>query len=90
MCAPLWNKDDVIGVVFVDSTTRTGTFTPSDLDLLTALANYAAIGIEQARLNEKIKEEIKRRGQLERYHSPSVINRILNATASIDSLTLRK
>ena len=59
MCAPLWNKDDVIGVVFVDSTTRTGTFTPADLDLLTALANYAAIGIEQARLNEKIKEEIK-------------------------------
>ncbi len=86
MCAPLWNKDDVIGVVFVDSTTRTGTFTPSDLDLLTALANYAAIGIEQARLNEKIKEEIKRRGQLERYHSPSVINRILNATESDQSL----
>ncbi|HEY7162878.1 MAG TPA: adenylate/guanylate cyclase domain-containing protein [Acidobacteriota bacterium] len=86
MCAPLWNKDDVIGVVFIDSTTRTGTFNPSDLDLLTALANYAAIGIEQARLNEKIKEEIKRRGQLERYHSPSVINRILNATESDQSL----
>ncbi len=79
MCAPLWNKDDVIGVVFIDSTTKTGTFNPGDLDLLTALANYAAIGIEQARLNEKIKEEVKRRSQLERYHSPSVINRILNS-----------
>lgn len=81
MCAPLWNKEDVIGVVFVDSSTRIGSFTPSDLDLLTALANYAAIGIEQARLNEKIKEEIKRRSQLERYHSPAVINRIINAAA---------
>ncbi|HSE41327.1 MAG TPA: adenylate/guanylate cyclase domain-containing protein, partial [Acidobacteriota bacterium] len=79
MCAPLWNKDEVIGVVFIDSTTKTGTFNPGDLDLLTALANYAAIGIEQARLNEKIKEEVKRRSQLERYHSPSVINRILNS-----------
>ncbi|MCI0414742.1 GAF domain-containing protein, partial [bacterium] len=86
MCAPLWNKDDVIGVVFVDSTTRTGTFNPSDLDLLTALANYAAIGIEQARLNEKIKEEMKRRSQLERYHSPSVINRILNAAETDPSI----
>jgi adenylate cyclase len=76
----------VIGVVFIDSSTRTGTFTPFDLDLLTALANYAAIGIEQARLNEKIKEEIKRRGQLERYHSPAVINRILSSSGNDSSL----
>ena len=82
MCAPLWNKDDVIGVVFIDSSTRSGTFLPADLDLLTALANYAAIGIEQARLNEKIQEEIKRRSQLERYHSPAVINRILSVAAT--------
>jgi len=82
MCAPLWNKDDVIGVVFIDSSTRSGSFMPNDLDLLTALANYAAIGIEQARLNEKIKEEQKRRSQLERYHSPAVINRIMTYASS--------
>lgn len=78
MCAPLWNKDNVIGVVFIDSSTRSGSFTTSNLDLLTALANYAAIGIEQARLNEKIQEEVKRRTQLERYHSPAVISRMLS------------
>jgi len=82
MCAPLWNKDNLIGVVFIDSSTRSGSFMPEDLDLLTALANYAAIGIEQARLNEKIKEEIKRRSQLERYHSPAVVNRILSFSAA--------
>ena len=82
MCAPLWNKDDVIGVVFIDSSTKTNSFNPGDLDLLTALANYAAIGIEQARLNERIQEELKRRSQLERYHSPSVINRILSVAAT--------
>jgi adenylate cyclase len=86
MCAPLWNKDEVIGVVFIDSSTKTGSFAPFDLDLLTALSNYAAIGIEQARLNEKIKEEIKRRGQLERYHSPAVINRILSSSSNDSSL----
>ena len=86
MCAPLWNKDDVIGVVFIDSSTRSGSFSTEDLDLLTALANYAAIGIEQARLNEKIKEEIKRRSQLERYHSPAVVNRILSFSATDSSI----
>lgn len=86
MCAPLWNKDDVIGVVFIDSSTKSGSFTPSDLDLLTALSNYAAIGIEQARLNEKIKEEMKRRSQLERYHSPAVINRIMSRAGSETSM----
>jgi adenylate cyclase len=86
MCAPLWNKDDVIGVVFIDSSLKSGTFTPEDLDLLTALANYAAIGIEQARLNEKIKEEIKRRSQLERYPSPAVVNRILSFSATDSSV----
>jgi adenylate cyclase len=86
MCAPLWNKDDVIGVVFIDSSTRSGSFMPEDLDLFTALANYAAIGIEQARLNEKIKEEIKRRSQLERYHSPAVVNRILSFKGTDSSI----
>lgn len=86
MCAPLWNKDDVTGVVFIDSSTRTGSFTPADLDMLTALANYAAIGIEQARLNEKIAEEMRRRSQLERYHSPAVINRIMSASSSDQSI----
>lgn len=86
MCAPLWNKDQVIGVVFIDSSTKSGSFTPGDLDLLTALANYAAIGIEQARLNERIQEELKRRSQLERYHSPSVINRILSVAATDNTI----
>ena len=86
MCAPLWNKEDVIGVVFIDSSTRTGSFTTENLDLLTALANYAAIGIEQARLNERVKEEIKRRSQLERYHSPAVVNRILSYPSSDTSI----
>ena len=86
MCAPFWNKDEVIGVVFIDSSTRSGSFTPGDLDLLTALANYAAIGIEQARLNERIQEELKRRSQLERYHSPSVINRILSVAATDNTI----
>jgi adenylate cyclase len=77
MCAPLWNRDSVIGVIHVDSPLHVGTFTEKDLDLLTALANFAAVAIERARLHERVLEEKRIRGRLERYHSPQVVEEII-------------
>lgn len=77
MCAPLWLRDLVIGVIYVDSPLHVGSFSASDLDLLTALANYAAVAIERARLNERIRTEKIVRNRLERYHSPAVIEAVL-------------
>ena len=78
MCVPLWHRDRVIGVIYVDSPLHVGSFSASDLDLLTALANSAAIAIEQARLREKIRREQEVRRRLERYHSPAVIDAVLS------------
>jgi adenylate cyclase len=77
MCAPLWIRDSVIGVIHVDSPLHVGTFTERDLDLLTALANFAAVAIERARLHERVAEERRIRGRLERYHSPHVVEEII-------------
>ena len=77
MCAPLWNRDSVIGVIHVDSPLHVGTFTEQDLDLLTALSNFAAVAIERARLHDKVAEERRIRGRLERYHSPAVVDEII-------------
>src|SRR5262245_47921382 len=77
MCAPLWNRDSVIGVIHVDSPLHVGTFTERDLDLLTALANFAAVAIERARLHERVAEEKRIRGRLERYHSPHIVEEII-------------
>ncbi len=77
MCAPLWHREKVIGVVYVDSPLHVGSFSASDLDLLTALANYAAVAIERARLNERIRAEQAARDRLVRYHSPAVIEAVL-------------
>jgi adenylate cyclase len=77
MCAPLWSRDSVIGVIHVDSPLHVGTFTEKDLDLLTALSNFAAVAIERARLHERVEEEKRIRGRLERYHSPQVIEEII-------------
>ena len=51
--------------------------TSADLNVFTALANYAAVAIEQARLSTKLLDETRRRQRLERYHSPRVVDRIL-------------
>jgi len=80
MCAPLWNKDQVIGIIHVDSPMLANSFTPNDLDLLTALANYAAVAVERARLNQKIVAEEKKRERLGRFLSPQVASRILAAS----------
>ena len=52
MAAPLQTKDDVIGLIYVDSPSLIREFTADDLSMLTVLANVAAIRIEHARLIE--------------------------------------
>jgi adenylate cyclase len=83
MCAPLWNRNDVIGVLYCDNP-RSKQFVEDDLEVFTALCNYAAVAIEQARLSQQLLEETKRRERLQRYHSPGVVNRILHSEASIE------
>ncbi len=78
MCAPLWKGDEVIGIIHVDSPIQTNTFKVTDLDLLSALANYAAVAIERANMNKKVQDERLKRGRFEKYFSPSVVTRILS------------
>jgi adenylate cyclase len=87
MCAPLWNRDSVIGVIHVDSPLHVGTFTERDLDLLTALANFAAVAIERARLHERVAEEKRIRGRLERYHSPHIVEDIIKDVSATGAFT---
>ena len=85
MCVPLWNRNHVIGAVQVDSPIHIGRFTEEDLDLLTALANFAAVAIERAQLAEKVEEERKIRSRMERYHSPAVVDEIVKGFVSTES-----
>ncbi|MBN2370680.1 MAG: FHA domain-containing protein [Vicinamibacteria bacterium] len=82
MCAPLWHKDQVIGIIHVDSPMLVNCFGLNDLDLLTALANYAAVAVERSRLNAKIVAEERKRERLARFLSPQVTSRILAASES--------
>jgi serine phosphatase RsbU (regulator of sigma subunit) len=52
MAVPLQTKNDIIGLLYVDSPFVLREFTKDDLSLLTVMANVAAIRIETARLVE--------------------------------------
>jgi adenylate cyclase len=87
MCVPLWNRNHVIGAVQVDSRIHVGRFTEEDLDLLTALANFAAVAVERAQLTEKVEQERKIRSKMERYHSPAVIDEIVKGVINVTDET---
>ncbi|MFN7988210.1 MAG: adenylate/guanylate cyclase domain-containing protein [Thermoanaerobaculia bacterium] len=90
MCVPLWNQDRVIGALHVDTPLRAGSFTADDLDLLTALGNFAAVAIERARLQRRIEKEERIRERLSRYHSPGVVEEIASdASGVIDRVRTR-
>jgi serine phosphatase RsbU (regulator of sigma subunit) len=60
MAVPLQTEDRVIGLIYVDSRSFVHEFTPDDLNLLTVLANVAAIRIEREHYAEMERIEQRR------------------------------
>ena len=56
LCVPLKLKEQIIGVIYVDSRVFSGLFQESDLKILLAFADQAAVAIDNARLFENMKK----------------------------------
>jgi len=54
LCAPLKIKNQLIGVIYVDNRARTGIFQESELNLITAFADQAAVAIDNAQLFDSL------------------------------------
>ncbi len=85
LVVPMVVSDRVIGALGVENIAATAkAFTDHDGALLSALGDYAAIAIENARNFQQL-EEIKERekmairGAFERYVAPSVVDRVLRS-----------
>lgn len=76
MSVPLYRKDEVIGLIQLDSFRMSTSFTKTDLELLRMISSQMSLIIEQANLNEKIRCEELARNRLERFHSPEVVDLI--------------
>ncbi|MBP1627223.1 MAG: family 3 adenylate cyclase [Holophagaceae bacterium] len=82
LCAPLIVEDQALGVVYLESSLNKGGFKREDEHLLSAMANFAAVGIQRER-------EARFRQRLERYHSPQVVGEILKAAQNQDAPLLQ-
>ncbi len=82
MCTPLWSGEKIIGVMQLDTPHHTGSFKEPDVDLLAMLANYCAVAIERNRNARDAEFQREVRNRLQRYHSPSVIEEVMQEGAS--------
>ena len=54
MCAPLAGSGRTLGILYLDTTNAAATFTQDDLQLVSAIASLAAMGLENARQFEQL------------------------------------
>ncbi len=82
MVAPLLHDSEVLGVLWLDSETL-AQFQPKDLELVTAIANQAAMFIEINILGKQVENEIVTRERFSRLLSPNVAERVISGQLEI-------
>ena len=88
MSVPLWRKQEVIGMIQLESHHSSRAFTKPDLDLLTTICNQMAVVLEQANLMEKVRREELMRSRLERFHSPEIVDLIISGESEDEDAML--
>jgi sigma-B regulation protein RsbU (phosphoserine phosphatase) len=86
IAVPLQTNDRVIGLIYVDSPDAIREFTVEDLNLLTVMANIAAIRIEHARLNEI--EETERAMAKEMQQAALIQQQLLGSAPAVDGMDI--
>jgi serine phosphatase RsbU (regulator of sigma subunit) len=72
ICVPLWNEQNVTGLIYADNQIADGAFSQSDLRLLGLIANMAAVKVENSRLlaeqieKERLEEQLEVAAQIQR------------------------
>jgi len=80
--APLLHNNDVLGVLWLDSETL-AQFQPKDLELVSSVANQAAMFIEINILGQKVELEIVARERFSRLLSPNIAERVLSGQLEV-------
>ncbi|GAB4320282.1 MAG: hypothetical protein Kow0059_14530 [Candidatus Sumerlaeia bacterium] len=62
LCAPMIYRDEVLGVIYIDTASRTNVYSKSDLALLTGICNQAAVALS----NMELLHQVFRQKRLER------------------------
>ncbi len=85
MCVPLKPREEVIGVLYVDNLSLADIYADEDVEFLTALANQAAIAIQNSQLYKQMQAEAVMRDKLERFF-PEAVSRKLREEGNLGIL----
>lgn len=80
--APLLHEDEILGVLWLDSQSL-AQFQQKDLEIVTAIANQAAMFIEINILGKKIEQEVVNRERFSRLLSPNVAEKVISGELEV-------
>lgn len=82
LCAPLWNENEVIGIVYADNQTAPTSFSQEDLHMITLIAHLVAVKIQETLSQEELEkgrrmqEELRYASEIQRkLLPPDTVNR---------------
>ncbi len=85
LAVPLWDEKQVMGVLYADAhyswTVSELKIDEDDLSFFSTLANLVGSSLQRWLLTRKLEGEARLRNQLERYHSPAMVQQLLNVGA---------
>ena len=83
MSAPVKIEDRILGSIYVDAIHKKVQFDEEDLELLCSLGNQVAFAVENARLNEKMLEEERRRQNFKRFLPDPIVEKIIKEGSAL-------
>jgi adenylate cyclase len=82
-CVPMTLRDQVLGVIYLDSRVKPDLFSPADRELLTSFAHQAALAIENARHFEAEHQRAQRVADLQAFQD-CLLEAIANGVITLD------
>lgn len=83
MAVPIIHKDQILGMMMLDSQVMTNAFDEKDLQILNNIANQTAILIENLNLARKVEDEAINREKLQRLLSPNLVEQVITGKLEV-------
>jgi adenylate cyclase len=84
MTVPLLHRDELLGIMHLDSMIATNAFGEKDLQIFGGIASQAAIAIHNSQLARAIEQEAKTRAQFQRLLSPNLVDQVVQGKLQLE------
>ena len=84
MVVPLMVKDEILGLMLIDTSDRTRSFNEQDMELAASVCRQVAIAIKNAMLVDQVAEEVKTRGNLMRFLPKPVVDQAVGGELQLE------